>query len=690
MALLKPFDGTNFDPLNPSHRPPYIKGKNFCPNPIVVNGIPREADSTRDKKVIGTVAWEKFWETEIERIHNGYQTGGYWIPGHYYYYLNYAVMSTIKFGNINPDVDDLHMELAYLIDYCKKYGKNLMIPKARRKGISEATHKMVIDYGWRFKYSYKAGIASGKKDFITDFVAKLRYGWMHLPPELYVGTHLNNDDEIIAGWTQKNTHGAWEELGTMNTVYTRTIHADASGFKGNYYNDIIVEEVGETEKFLEFWAGTRDAMSDGAGNQIGNAYVYGTGGDINKGSKAFKEAWDRNKENNFIDTNNFIRFVIPAQRFYFYGGNINKSRDLPATSSLFKTYKSYQLLGVEDIDLSLKDIMQTREDKKHGRRKDYLEYLQNNPVNEQEIFRKSVINNFDTVKINSRMAELEAMTYPPWTKYKLEYVRDDKGMIKQPAQVKCRVLEKHEDQNVCIWISDSGHPDANYIGKYVAGIDSYNIDTSSSSKSLGAMLVLDRLTKKPVAAICCRPPRKEIFFEMCVMLSIYYKLYFNVLGDVASDTIIKHFEISGCYKYLADRPKKFESEGSTQSHDKWVRLTDYSRPRMIGLMQSHVNDYCDQIDFPELLDQLGNYDEVAKDSDNDLADAFGIALMQDISCDIKPKDQSENKIQNRFDLPQFEDDGNGGLRLKTGGSSSLKDIQEDRDLMWDMFGEPQG
>ena len=397
---------------------------------------------------------------------------------------------------------------------------------------------------------------------------------------------------------------------------------------------------------------------------------------------------DINKENNFIDTNNFIRFVIPAQRFYFYGGNINKTRDLPATSSLFKTYKAHQLIGVEDIDLSLKDIMQTREDKKHGRRKDYLEYIQNNPVNEQEIFRKSVINNFDTVKINTRMSELEAMVHPPWIKYKLEYVRDDKGMIKQPAQVKCRVLEKHEDQNICIWIADGGHPDAAYVGKYVAGIDSYNIDTSSSSKSLGAMLVLDSITKKPVAAICCRPPRKEIFFEMCVMLSIYYNLYFNVLGDVASDTIIKHFEISGCYKYLADRPKKFESEGSTQSHDKWVRLTDYSRPRMIGLMQTHVNDYCDQIDFPELLDQLGNYDEVAKDSDNDLADAYGIALMQDISREIKPRSAADDNVKNRFELPQFEDDGNGGLRLKRGDSGHVKNIQEDRDLMWDMFGGP--
>lgn len=666
-------------------RPPYIKGKGYCPNPIVKNGIPRYADSRRDKRVIGTADWEKFWEQELYYIHNGYNTGGMHIPGRYYYYLNYSVMSTLKFGNINPDPTDLHLELAYLIEHCKSSGSNLMIPKARRKGISEATHKMVIDYGWRFFYSYKAGIASGKSDFIDGFVEKLRYGWMYLPPELYMGPLLNNDDEIIAGYSEKNSHGAWENAGTQNVIYTKTIHADATGFKGNYYNDIVVEEVGETPKFLEFWAGTRDAMSDGAGKQVGTAYVYGTGGDINKGSKAFKEAWSRDEKENFIDTNNFVRFVIPAQRFYFYGGAINKTRDLPPESTLLQTYKPYQLIGTEDIDLSLKDIIKTRDEKKNGRRKDYLEYLQNNPINEQEIFRKSVVNNFDTVTINNRLSDLDNMAHVPWTKYKLEYVKDTKtGMIKQPVEIERIPLTKSDDPDICVWMTDDGSiPFKNYNNKYCAGIDSYNIDESKNSKSLGGMLVLDRQTKKPVAVICCRPPRKEMFYELCVKLSIYYKMYGNVLGDVASDAIMKHFEVAGCYQYLADRPKKFESLTSEQMHPKWVRLTTYSRPLMIGLMQTHVVDHCDKIDFPELLNQVGNYDEIEIGSDNDLADAYGIALMQDISCEIAPRDNEANDIPDRYDLPVFKD----GMMVKQ--VNTIKNIQQDSNLFGMMFGKPE-
>ena len=150
---------------------PFFKGKNFNPSPIARGGIPKEADSRRDKRVIGTPAWMSFWEDQLYCIHHGIQTGGLFIPGRFYWYMNYKIMSTIK-GVTNPDYVDLHLELANYIEYVKTNGTNLIVPKGRRKGISEATHTMVIDYGWRFFPGYKGGVASGKKDYVDDFLAK--------------------------------------------------------------------------------------------------------------------------------------------------------------------------------------------------------------------------------------------------------------------------------------------------------------------------------------------------------------------------------------------------------------------------------------------------------------------------------------------------------------------------------------
>jgi hypothetical protein len=136
---------------------PYKKGKGFCPNPIAKNGIPKYADSKYNKNVIGTPDWEKFWEEQLYYIIHGYQTGGMFIPGRYYYYANFKIFDTVL-GPRNADICDLHLELAYVIEHCKKNGLNFIGPKKRRGGLSEAFNNMVIDYGYRFIPGYNAGV----------------------------------------------------------------------------------------------------------------------------------------------------------------------------------------------------------------------------------------------------------------------------------------------------------------------------------------------------------------------------------------------------------------------------------------------------------------------------------------------------------------------------------------------------
>jgi hypothetical protein len=144
---------------------------------------------------------------------------------------------------------------------------------------------------------------------------------------------------------------------------------------------------------------------------------------------------------------------------------------------------------------------------------------------------------------------------------------------------------------------------------------------------------------------------------MCCKLSVYYNLIGSTLGDKASSSgIINWYKDHGCQKYLAVRPTKFESTNSEQSHEYWVSLNTYSRPLMVGLMQTAIYDYVQNIWFPELINQLGNFDEVTVGSDNDLADAYGIALMQDISTVISPRDLNYSLKDDPFMLNSFEDD----------------------------------
>jgi hypothetical protein len=219
---------------------PYIKGKGYCVNPVVVRGIPKEADSRNYPNVIGTPAWEQWWEEQLYYIKNGYQTGGLWIPGRYYYYMNYIVMNTIERGAINPDNTDLHLEIAYFIEHCKVNGKHGMMPKGRRRGVSEAFHPMGIDHGYRFSADkWQGAVVAGHSAPINDFMTKWAYAQSQLPPELFVGTLTRNDKEIIAGWQQKNELNSWQHYGSFNTVYTRTMGNDPNMLKGLFINDCV-------------------------------------------------------------------------------------------------------------------------------------------------------------------------------------------------------------------------------------------------------------------------------------------------------------------------------------------------------------------------------------------------------------------------------------------------------------------
>lgn len=639
---------------------PYIKGKGFNASPVVTDGIPDHADGVRNPKCIGTPEYEQYWTEQLYRCINGYQTGGIWLPGRFYYYMNFNSMATVN-GVITPDFCDLHLQLAYLIEFCKDNNLNLVIPKKRRAGVSEAFQKMEVDYGYRFIPAYHAGVAAGKKTYADDFVKKWKISESLLVPEFKQNQLIKNDDEIISGY-EVIEHGKAVQKGIKTELYVRTAHSNPNVFKGTYLNAVICEEAGEFENFKEFYSATKDCLTD-SGVQVGVMYIFGTGGNINKGSKDFKHVCENLKDYNAVI------FTITGDRFKkpYYGGATRKGKVIGITPNLSKLYKPYQLIGCEDVESAKKDILEEREILKKGELKLYLEHLQNNPLNQSEIFRKMFSNNFDIQKINAQQDEI-TINKNKYSKWKLEWVTKEGTLERSnPLRVKAVPARDEDDENECILILDEYHPDKKYKNLYYSGIDPYDQD-KGVSKSLGAMCVMTRPNtfgipfNMPVAVICTRPKRKEIFFDMCLKLSVYYDLVGNTLGDKAgSSGIIKWYENHNCMKYLAPRPKKFESMNSEQSHEFWVSLNSYSRPLMVGLMQTSIHDHVQNIWFPELLNQLGNFDEVEIGSDNDLADAYGIALMQSVSLNVAPKDNTYHKKEDPFSLGGWTHDENGNM-----------------------------
>jgi hypothetical protein len=483
-----------------------------------------------------------------------------------------------------------------------------------------------------------------------------------LPPELRVKKLKDNDDQVIAGYKFRGEDGSLIEGGTRNTIYVRTMKQSPALFKGLALVDVMAEECGEFEHLEKFYSHTRPCIMDGS-IQIGNFWMWGTGGNMNKGSRDFQKMWHEAEENNFI------KFLVTAERFHkpFYGGC---SLEIPKIPNLEKEYKTFESVGVEDTEAAKETIIAERKEIMKGKNSEkYQEHLKDYPLTEADIFRKTIVNAFDTDIMNDQMDKI--MSSPKkYVRCQIEWKKDLKtGEYLFPAQTEVKIDNSVTEDGVCFLIhQDHLAPIKGYDHLYCSGTDGYDQDLSRTSKSKGGMCVIIRrntipnaLQLAPVATICCRPERKELFYEMCCKLAVHFNLHEAVLCDVRSAGVIKHFEMKGMAQYLAYRPRKFESENSEQTHLWGVSLNNYSKPLMLGLMQSAVDYFCNQIWFPELLNQLQNFDIAYIGSDNDLADAYGMALMQDVSFEIQPRNKEDWNNPDILDLGSWQQDKNGNV-----------------------------
>lgn len=620
-------------------RPPYIKPKKSCFNPLVVHGIPRFADSINNPKCVDTPDYQKFWEEQVHYCLHGFTSGSMTVPGRYYYYSNFTSFNTVM-GTINPHIDDLHLEMSYFVDWCKANHKNGLFPKKRRGGISEFFNVAVIDHGYRFVPGYKAGIAAGHMDYTLDFMSKWTAHDERIVPEFKIKKLINQKDEKVAGWKVKDSDG-FREYGTSNTIYARTMGENPGLFKGLYLNDVVGEEMGEFKHSKEFHEATKHCLMMGS-VQMGNAWYYGTGDKMDQGMKAFQHMW------NNPDLYNIERFFIKSSRFHFpfYGGAKDAQGKIVEVVPNLMHLTPEERLGVEDIKAAEESLMKVRAElTKTGDTQALIKECQNNPLEVNEVFRKTSSNHFDATILNDIAMDISGSN-PRYIKYKFNFKTNDKGEYLTPLQVEKRPAKDVVEESECILMSDDGDYVPNSQKLYCAGIDSYDLDKSKTSDSLGGMVVLirdndfvGRPKMKPVAMIRCRPKHKETFYNMCMMLCVYYNLVGTALVDVRNGVILKHFEENRCRKYLARRPRKFESENSEQVHEFGVSLNKFSKPRMVSLMQTYVSKHGKKIVFLKLIEELQNYDELMVDSDGDAADALGIALMQDACMDAKPMNE---------------------------------------------------
>ncbi len=648
---------------------PIIKGKGFLPNPVSVYGIPDVADSYSFPETMGTVAHSDYWDEQIDRCVNGYYTGGIYITGRYYYYLNFCYIHTLGRGYHHPEFVDLDYEFFLLVDKVKAEKKGIICIKPRRKGLSEKVTNAVIDHGMRFTPAgYSAGLCAGKDVYVETFLQRIKSCNSFRPPEMRLHYDINNFEQFRAAYEIKTENGALV-TGSKNNLLARTMDTKPNVFKGELLNDCVFEEAGEFPILKKGLGATKACFSVGR-KMVGTPFIYGTGGNINSSMKEFSEIYEE------AEYMNLERFEFYADRLVigFFKGSIDEKgerfEDTPYLNATFagKEYSPEQVLGCEDVQRSAEVILAEKLLLAKAKdRQSYFDYLTENPMNKRELFLRFTGNDFNTDALNKQRLRIEERPTRGYYKFHLEFIKNKDGSLKIPLEVEKFPCSDDVEEHECVLIRH--HPDINHKDLDIGGIDSYDQDKSAKSMSLGSMVVLRRrgnnlkddegnsLSHKriPICLVRMRPERKDVFYENCFKVAVYYNLLHNVLIDASKALIIEYFKKNGGEKYLAPRPLSFESDSSDQQHDYGVLLTSSvkSKPQMIGILQNYVWEEADQCWFPQIIDGLMNYDVLQKDSDWDEVDALGIALIRDV--DMKKTPKAREAIDERAKLFELDD-----------------------------------
>ena len=646
---------------------PHIKDRGFNPSPIAGN-IPYYADSISNPKCIDTSAHQEFWEEQTYYCLNGYITGGLFIPGIYYHFLNFKIIDG-HYGLTYPDFIDLQYDLFLFIHNIKIDDTKLgaIIPKARQKGLSFCGTE-IIDYGLKFTDKYRAGVASGLQSHVDKFKSKLYRTYNSTVPE-FKSNHLRKGDkEFTLGYEEFTAQG-YQTVET-GTVLFETMSDDARKLEGETLNDYIAEEVGEFPLAEESIISIKPAQKRGS-RFMGKTWCWGTGGKMSKGGKTFANLYHS------AESHSLEKFFIPGKRYYppHVRANSETKIETPYLDAQYPDCTDEQLLGCEDIQAAEEALQRLEETLlKNPDKTKLIQHKQDFPKSVEDVFLSSGTNNFNTDLLYSQAYNIQSEASSRWKEYFLDFVKNKDGDFVIPYQVIAKAAEpKHKKwERVGIYL----HPDPNYKNLDIVGVDGYNQDKVTTTRSLGGITVVRRndiLVEKnpkieepgkiPICKYFERPPRKEIFWEMALKIAIYYEAIRNTMIGADADLIIQYFKEMGARKYLSPRPKTFDSPDSKQNHDYGVKMTLYSKPRMVGLLQSFVEDNVQYIWFLDLIQDLASYDAENVGTDWDLADSLGHALMRiEDMRNKKVKNIEEEKKNNTYDdLPVWGDDGNGNI-----------------------------
>jgi len=516
----------------------------------------------------------QFWKREIHRIYNGMvrEEDGEWIPGEFYFYLNYSPIIKViqkekgkKRGQRVVDFPDFYdgdYLFFHYIHQAREAGSHADILKSRGKGYSfkggsllakaflfgdtEKAKEKIRAYALANEKEYliKDGILNKFQDIINFLAERTPF------PRLRIKDSLH-DMHWRLGYIDKAQK---IEKGLLNEVIGVSLMNDPQKARGKRGSYVLWEENGKFPNVVTAWQIARPSVEED-GIAFGLMITWGTGGTEGAnfegaqkffyGPSAFNilplpNVWDKGV-NSSATQSAFFHPVYMNMR-----GCMDKDGNSDVIQAIID--ELFRIQRLRDANADPNDIIQAKAER---------------PIYPQDALMRKEGSLFPVGDLKAYLADIS----PNLQSFVAGHFVGDLVVTKKGVELDSTVekepirdfpLKDNLNKHGAVEIFEKPYTDAKDIpfGRYIAGMDPFD-DDSSTTNSLGSIFVMDSVTERIVAEYTGRPRTANEFYEICRRLLMYYNAICNYENDKKG--FFAYMDRRNSLHYLADNPEILKS-----------------------------------------------------------------------------------------------------------------------------------
>ena len=514
----------------------------------------------------------KWIREEIRRCWHGYvrHSDGEWIPGDYYYYLNYCPIQLIKklpngqsIRTIDfPRVWDGQYLVQHYLYNARLHGHHASELASRGKGKSYMGAGLLAK---RFKLGESENVRQKVMSAVTASDRKYIWG----PNQIlnmfkyyidFQSQHTQFPRQLLtdsaqalmweSGFKDKETG---VRKGTQNAVVGVTTGVNQDKLNGSRGVLYLIEEAGIFSNLNNLYQMIRPSVEDGK-DVYGLIFMYGTAGDDMSDFTSLQEimynpdGYNMEKNENVWDKEGQGRKYFT----FFYPAYLNRANCMDED-------------GNSNVTKALLEICQDRYQVKYNSSdiNAITKRISQYPITPQEAIIRAHATIFPITELNERLNQIDNNPNFYDQTYVGDLVFNSNGEVEfSPSSAKPIRDFPTKDNKVTGAIEIFDMPIKNSEGKiptgrYIAGADPYDDDVSNTM-SLGTVFVMDTWTDTIVAEYTGRPTFANDYYEICRKLCLFYKA--SLMYENNKKGLFGYFSMMNCVYLLADTPEYLKAK----------------------------------------------------------------------------------------------------------------------------------